>query len=141
MRNFPISVLAVSGLFLLHALAATSHAGEAKDWFAYKFREKETNAFRISLETQSEQGVEAVTGTFVVWSKPWDSDFAVLSVKGQFHPKPGATPVMFRPGFVPLSSMLGYSYMPPSAREVIMDSHGKIARTTGDAALPIPLGT
>jgi hypothetical protein len=136
--------LIAAGLTLaISAGLSTSLGADDAKGFQYQFAEAETNAFRVEIQSQSESGGEELKGVFVTSSKPWDTEFATVRVKGQFHPVPSRTgaPMYLRPGFVPLASLLAYSQGPFGSRESVIDSRGRLARTSNDLALPIPLGT
>ena len=105
-----------------------------------------TNAYNLTITLQGESGRETMTGALLVSTRK-EGGYAAISVKGQLRQKmtPGFPPMMmgYRPGGpISLSTSLGYGYGPyTDAREMVIDETGRILRLSGDAALPIPLGS
>lgn len=137
--SLPLAV----GVALLAAYQPMAAADATPVSLRYTFAPGQTNVYNLQIEAQGEAGREAITGTLLVSARAVGTNLIGLTLRGQLRPKSlgGMSSMMggYRPGApMPLSAYT-YGY-PGQDKEIVIDERGRIVRTSGDLALPIPLG-
>jgi hypothetical protein len=142
MNIFPMRSIFLAGFLFL------SHASEgetiAPTLLRYGFSPGETNAYKLLIESQGENGREAIGGNWIVSIRKTGTNLITLTFKGHLQPKPIAgapmTPFYRSGNEMSLSAYTMFPSMPGDTKELTIDDRGTVVREAGEVVLPIPLG-